>query len=1125
MADLAPDFQHDVILFLLRLYKQIQSVNSGEIMLNSIRILLFSLLFMVISNLSFAEDEEKGPGLNEATLKGLAWRNIGPALMAGRVADIAIDPKDRSTWYVGVGSGGVWKTDNRGTSWNTIFDGEGSYSIGCITIDPNNSSTVWVGTGENVGGRHVGYGDGVYKSMDGGKSWNNMGLKDSQHIGNIVVDPRDSNTVYVASQGPLWSGGGDRGLYKTTDGGENWELILSAGEYTGVNEVHMDPRDSNVLIASTHQRFRNVAVLMNGGPESGIHKSTDAGKTWRELKSGIPDEDKGKIGLAISPVNPDVVYATIELAQRKGGFWRSLDSGETWEKRSDEVYSGTGPHYYQEIFASPHDVDTVYQVNPTLYRTTDGGKTMEAVRNKHVHGDYHSVDFDPNDPDYLMTGSDGGVYETYDGTENWKFFANMPITQFYKVAVDYDEPFYNIYGGTQDNNTQGGPSRTTNVHGIRNSDWFITVFADGHQSAVDPTDPDIIYSEWQQGNLVRHDRTTGEVVYIQPQPAEGENSDRFNWDSPIVISPHNPKTLYFASQRVWRSDNRGDSWTAISGDLSHGKDRLKEPVMGRVWSWDSAWDVMAMSQFGTISSLSESPLLAGLLYAGTDDGRIHVSENGGQSWSATDELPGVADGFFVNDIRADLHDADTVYVIVDNHKAGDFSPYVFRSTNRGKTWRSISNNLPERHIVWRIVQDHVNPGLLFLATEFGIFFSVDAGAAWTKLSGGTPNMSFRDITIQKRENDLVAASFGRSFWVFDDFTPLRTISNANLTKDTMLFPVRDALWYIPSRPMGDFEPGGKSSQGDQFFLAENPPFGAVITYYLPEDLMTAKEQRRKAEKEIEKDGGNTPYPGWEALRAEATEEAAAVVLTVKDSEGNIVRRLNGPAKAGFHRVAWDLQIPVSDAWTAGEQDFGGRFPLPMVAPGSYSVSLATMQNGIITDTGLQSSIEVKPLHQNKLATASPAEVAAFGRRLDGLNRDAEAAEAAANAILAELSAVKETLVRSSAPDSIRGTVNSLEAEARNVLLLLNGDETRDFMGAQGPMSISARGGVAMIGTVLSTYGPTAMHEDNLQMAERAFEGVRSTIDRMVSSDMPALRVQLDAAGVPWTPGRGVSSGE
>ena len=1087
--------------------------------------LIRNILLLLILNTSFfaiaAENEKQpAPGLNEETLKGFEWRSIGPAMTAGRIADIAVSHENRSTWYVGVGSGGVWKTDNRGTTWNPVFDSEGSYSIGCITIDPNQAGTVWVGTGENVSGRHVGYGDGVYKSLDGGKSWTNMGLKDSQHIGQIVVDPRNSNVVYVAAQGPLWSAGGERGLYKTADGGKTWKLILSAGEYTGANEVHLDPRNPDTLFVSLHQRFRNVAALMDGGPESGIHKSTDGGKTWRELSNGIPAEDKGKIGLSISPADPDVVYATIELAQRAGGLWRSLDGGESWEKRSDEVYSGTGPHYYQEIFASPHDPDTLYQVAPTLYKTVDGGKTMQAVKNKSVHGDYHAVVFDPANPDYLMVGTDGGVYESFDGAANWKFFANMPITQFYKVTVDYAEPFYNIYGGTQDNNTQGGPSRTDNVHGIRNQDWFVTVFADGHQSAADPTNPDIIYSEWQQGNLVRFDRKTGEVIYIQPQPEADEESDRFNWDAPILISPHDSSRLYFASQRVWRSDNRGDSWRAISGDLSHARDRMKLPMMGRVWSYDSAWDLMAMSQFGTITSLSESPIVEGLLYAGTDDGRIHVSEDGGGKWRAIDRLPDVPDGFFVNDIKADLHDADAVYVVVDDHKSGDFSPYILKSTNRGGSWRSISDGLPERHVAWRLVQDHVNPGLLFAATEFGVFFTV-GGGTWTKLSGGAPNISFRDLAIQKRENDLVGATFGRSFFVLDDYTALRSLTAKNLASDTMLFPVRDALWYIQRMPLGEFRTGAKASQGDAYFIADNPPFGAVITYYLPKSILSAKEQRREKEKKIEKAGGNTPYPGWSALRSEETEEEAAVVLTVRDSQGEVVRKLEGPAKAGFHRVAWDLRYPESTPWTDKPQDNYIVFSGPLAAPGDYTVSLATRINGVLRETGQQTAIKVKMMRQNSLAKADPAKVVAFGRRLDSMIREGSGAAAAMKTLLTELAAIKQTLLRSGTEGELRTRARAMELEVLDLQLKLSGDDNRDMAGDPGPVSVSRRINVAQLGTSYSTYGPAPMHLRSLEIAEQEFTAIKSALERVFNTDIPALRKAMDEAGVPWTPGRGV----
>jgi len=1079
-------------------------------------------LFILASSIAAEEEKDIKPGLNEATFKGLEWRGIGPALMSGRIADIAIDPGRRSTWYIAVGSGGVWKTTNRGTTWESIFDGQGSYSIGSISIDPNKHSVIWVGTGENVGGRHVGYGDGVYKSLDGGATWKNMGLKKSEHIGMIAIDPRDSNVVFVASQGPLWSPGGDRGLFKTTDGGENWELILSGGSYTGVNEIHLDPRNPDVLFAAKHQRYRNVAALMNGGPESGIFKSNDGGRNWRELTTGLPDEDKGKIGLAISPIDPELMYATIELGGRKGGFWRSTDGGETWEKRSDHVSGATGPHYYQEIFASPHKLDRIYQMDATLHISEDGGKTFVAQAYGAKHGDHHAMAFDPDDPDYLMYGTDGGLYESFDLGKTFRFTANLPVTQFYKVAVDYDTPFYNLYGGTQDNNTQGGPSRTTNKNGIRNSDWFITLFGDGHQPAVDPTNPDIVYSESQIGNLFRFDRKTGEQIFIQPQPEAGEENERFNWDSPILISPHDPARIYFASQRVWRSDDRGDSWTAISGDLSHGIDRLKQPMMGRAWSIDAAWDLWAMSKFGTITSLSESPLVEGLLYAGTDDGRIHVSEDGGQNWFSIERLPNVPDAFFVNDIKAGLHDADTVYVVVDDHKSGDFSPYVLKSADRGRSWTSLAENLPERHITWRIVQDHVNPKLLFLGTEFGVFFSIDSGNKWTRLAGAAPTIPFRDLVIQKRENDLVGATFGRSFWILDDYTPLRTVTAEQLQREATLFPVRDAQWYIPSLPLGDFEENGKSSQGDGFFVAPNPPFGAVFTYYLKEDLQSLQEQRRAREKKLEAEGADTPYPGWAAIRAEETEEAPAIVLTVTDGDGNLIRRLEGPAKAGFNRVAWDLRYPLSSPWTAEEKGESYlEIPGPLAAPGAYQVSLAKRVNGKLSELGTTQPFAVVQMREPGLKGASPEQIVAFTRELDDLNREVEGAAIAIEAMLTETGAIKQTLLRSGASETLRNTVRSLELELMTKQDLIKGNTARDLYGDPGPVSINQRLEAAMMGTFRSTYGPTPTHARALEIARSDFSSVKARLQEIHDTELPALRRQLDEAGVPWTPGRGV----
>ncbi|MGK2927359.1 MAG: hypothetical protein ACSLE2_17220, partial [Lysobacterales bacterium] len=898
--------------------------------------------------------------------------------------------------------------------------------------------------------------------------------------------------------------------------------ILAGGEYTGVNEVHLDPRNPDVLFAARHQRLRNVAALINGGPESGIFKSVDGGKTWRELEKGLPEEDMGKIGLAISPIDPDVVYATIELGRRTGGFWRSADGGESWEKRSDYLSGATGPHYYQEIFASPHRFDRIFQMDSTLHISEDGGTTFVPQPHPWKHVDHHAMAFDPADPDYLIYGTDGGLYESFDLGQTFRFISNLSVTQFYKVAVDYDEPFYNLYGGTQDNNTQGGPSRTDNVHGIRNSDWFITLFGDGHQPAVDPTDPNIVYSEWQQGNLMRYDRSSGEQIYIQPQPEAGEPAERFNWDAPILISPHDPARLYFASQRVWRSDDRGDSWTPVSGDLSHARDRLQQPLMGRVWSFDAPWDLFAMSNYGTITSLSESPLVEGLLYAGTDDGRIQVSDDGGQSWRAVERLPGVSDEFFVNDIKADLHDADTVYVVVDDHKSGDFAPYVYRSSNRGGTWARISAGLPERHVVWRIVQDHVNPGLLFAATEFGVFFTVDAGGRWVKLSGGAPTIAFRDLAIQKRENDLVGASFGRGFWILDDYSPLRQISEAQLQQEATLFDPRDALWYLPKLTLGDFEAGGKASQGDEFFVAPNPPFGAVFTYYLKDGLETRKEQRREAEKPLEQAGEDTPYPGWPTLRSEEIEEAPAIVLTVRDSAGNLVRRIEGPVEAGFHRVAWDLRYPLSSPWTPEVPEPGYlQIPGPLAAPGTYSVSLAKRVDGQLAELGAAHDFEVKPLLQRGLAGASPEEAVAFTQRLDGLNREVKGAGAALQQLLTEAVAIKDNLLRSPAPQALRDRARALELELLDLQQQLSGNETRSLYNEGGPVSIERRLEVAVLGTFRSTYGPTPTHRRSVEIASETFAGVKTEIARITNDALPALRSDLDAAGVPWTPGRGV----
>ncbi|MDH4108048.1 MAG: glycosyl hydrolase [Gammaproteobacteria bacterium] len=1089
-----------------------------------------ALLFFMPALSGAAEEDKSEPGFNEDTFEGLELRAIGPALMSGRIADIAIDPRDQSTWYVAVGSGGIWKTVNAGTTWEPVFDDEDVYSIGSLYLDPNDPDTIWVGTGENVSGRHVGFGAGVYRSRNGGKTWDNMGLGDSQHIGMIRVDPRDSDIVFVAAQGPLWSAGGDRGLFKSTDGGKNWRKVLGDGlgntpvddRYTGVSEVHLDPRDPDVMYAVSWQRFRNVAVLLDGGPGSGIHKSTDGGETWRKLDEGLPKENMGKIGFAISPQQPDVVYATIELANRKGGFWRSANGGESWDKQSDYLSGGTGPHYYQELFASPHRFDRVYQMDVVLHVTENGGKDFTAIEAETKHVDHHAMAFDPDDPDYLLVGNDGGIYESFDLGKTWRFMANLPVTQFYKVSVDYDEPYYNVYGGTQDNSSVGGPSRTDNVIGIRNEDWYLTLGADGHQSFADPSNPDIVYANWQEGNLTRYDRRTGESVYIRPQAGADEDEERFNWDAPILISPHDPETLYFASYRVWKSEDRGDSWRAISGDLSRGGNRLEEPVMGRSWSFDSPWDLFAMSQYHTITSLSESPLVRGLVYAGTDDGLVHVTEDGGASWRRIDRLPGVPDGYFVNDVKADLHDADSVYVVVDNHKNGDFSPYVLKSENRGRSWRSIAGNLPERHLLWRIVQDHVKPELMFVGTEFGVYFTVDAGHQWTRLKGNTPTIAFRDLVIQTRENDLVGATFGRGIYVLDDYTPLRSVSASMLGSEPTLFPVRRAFWYVPKRPLSCASPGCVDSQGDAYFVAPNPEFGATFTYYLPEAIETLAKQRREGEKDREKASEDVAFPSWERLLEEELEDEPAVVFAVRDAAGVLVRYVPAPADAGFNRVSWDLRYPPLDPWRPDDGEDGRREPAGvLVVPGKYTVTMHRRVDGELSTVSEPQVFELVSIREPTLPGSSQEQRIAFSMQVDELRRASSGTSSAIDEIIKEIDAVKSALLRSRTDPALYEIANSLQQQIRRQRDRLEGNETQSGFGAPGPMSVSGRLRHAGYGARSSAYGPTETQRQSLNIARDLYADIRQELVRLVDEEYEALKESLDAARVPWTPGRSV----
>ncbi|MFT7287258.1 MAG: hypothetical protein ACI87W_001371 [Halieaceae bacterium] len=1079
----------------------------------SLRVLFLNLLLLASPLVWCVDTEEPSDPYS-----GMAWRNIGPSFMSGRIADIAWDPRDSSVWYVAVGSGGVWKTGNAGISWTPVFDEQPTYSIGAISLDPSNPNTVWVGTGENVGGRHVGFGDGIYRSDDGGKSWNNSGLKDSQHISKIVVHPQDSDTIWVAVQGPLWSKGGERGLYMSADGGETWEKTLGGGEWTGVTDLLIDPRDPDTLYAATWQHHRSVAAYMGGGPESAIHRSLDGGRSWEKLSTGLPEGNLGKIGLAISPQNPDVVYAAIELNRREGGVWRSTDRGASWEKGAEAVGGGTGPHYYQELYASPHQFDRLYLVGPRVQKSEDGGKNFESMPAPYQHSDIHSIVFDPEDPDYIMMGTDGGLYESFDLGDKWRYLANLPTTQYYKLAIDDAEPFYNIYGGTQDNNTQGGPSRTDNVHGIRNADWRVVLGGDGHQPATEPGNPDILYAEWQQGNLYRIDLSTDESVYIKPQPKPGDPPERYNWDSPILVSPHKPTRLYFASHRVWRSEDRGDDWTAISADLTRNQDRMQMPLMEQEWSWDAPWDMFAMSDYNTITSLAESPVQEGLLYAGTDDGLIQVSENGGESWRRLEvgSLPGVPKTAFINDIRADLHDADTVYLALDNHKYGDFAPYLLVSRDRGRSWKSISEGIPDRHLVWRVVQDHERASLLFVGTEFGVFMTLDGGDSWEKLGAGMPTISIRDIQIQRRENDLVAASFGRGFFVLDDYSALRQLEPDTLGSEAVLFNTRDAHWYFERGVIGATT---KGSQGDQLYVAENPPFGAVLTYHLAEGFPTLEAQRQEAEKERLEAGEEIAFAGWDAVEAERREQAPALQMVIRDATGTVIRRIDAPAEKGFHRVAWDLHHPYYGSVETPPNWQGLAHQGFPAIPGSYSAELVLLKEGVSRQLDGPVNFAVKRSSTPALAGADLEEVGAFWKSYAAISGQVSAATYALEDAVEDVETMQKMLASAAqAPGPLDSELHALRQELYDIDEALSGNRSRAVVGDYDVHRVGSWLSHVYGGVANSSYGPTPAHRRSLAYAQEAFTPIRARLNSILQTDIPALRSQLLEAGAPW--GRG-----
>ncbi len=1047
-------------------------------------------------------------------ISNLKCRNLTPAFVSGRIADFAINPNNHSEYYVAAASGNIWKTTNNGTTFSSIFDNYGAYSIGCLAMDPKNTNIIWAGTGENNHQRAIGYGDGIYKSLDGGKSWKNMGLKKSMHIGMIAINPENTDIVYVAAEGSIWGPSDDRGLYKTTDGGKSWEKVLFISKNTGVNNVFLDIENPNTIFVTTEQRRRRTQTRIGGGPESSIRKSTDGGITWHKIEKGIPSVDKGGIGIDQSPVDPNILYAIVEAAQGKGGFFQSLDKGESWNKMSDHSSSG---QYYTEIYCDPVNANKVISLETRSVVTLDGGKTWKRVGNNRKHVDDHAIWIDPNDTNHFLIGSDGGAYESFDNGANYIHKTNLPITQFYRVNVDNAKPFYNVYGGTQDNSSLGAPNQTLYSDGVTRGEWTITLGGDGFWQAIDPTDPNIVYSEFQYGNLFRHDKKSGEITSIKPREKEGDDYYKWNWNTPMILSPHNHKRLYIAANKVFKSDDRGQSWEQISGDITANIDRNKWSVMDRYWGVDAVAKDVSTSLYGMAVSMAESHIQEGLLYVGTDDGLIQKTEDNGKNWQKVENFSRVPKYTYVSDILPSKHDPNIVYASFDNIKRNDFKPYILKSTNKGKTWTSISGDLPENGTIHTIEQDTKNPKLLFVGTEFGAFFTIDEGKNWIPIKGGLPTIAIKDMVIQEDENDLVLASFGRGFYILDDISVLRTIKS-DIKKEASIFPIKDAKLYVPKRR-------GGYGFGSMLYKTKNPTFGASFTYYLKEAPKTLKEKRKEAEKKLIKDKKPIPIASPKDQKKEKDEIAPYLEFEIKNKKGEIIRKITKKASKGINRVTWGLRKANTSPQESRKSIFdplktGGSAQL--VTAGTYTVSMKLISSKETKLLVSETPFEVVPLNLTTLPAENPEELARYQDEINELVRVVEGAMKLNNELFNRTINIKQAAHRSEkAPLELLKRINDIEHSLRDIDWAFMGEKPKASPEeiTPAPPSINNRLYAIAYANRNSLSDITKDQKEQYKLLKKEFSPLLDKLKIINDELLPVIEKELEDIGAPWTPGR------
>ncbi len=892
----------------------------------------------------------QGGGGQSTPFDGLHWRPIGPAAMSGRISDIAVYEANTNIWYVGTAHGGVWKTTNNGTTFEAQLQDQGLMSIGDIAVSQSNPDLVYVGTGESNNRQSTSWGDGIYKSTDGGKTYTNIGLKNSKHINRVVVDPRNNDVVWVAATGPLFGPGGERGIFKTSDGGKTWKQTLKVDDDTGANDLVVDPSDSKVLYASTYQRRRTACCMNGGGPGSGIWKSTDSGETWTRLKTGLPEGSLGRIGLDVyrkhsnvlyaliegpaagrgagagapagaagaaagaaggrgaggrgaggrgagaaapadAPANPDEApqqfgggrgLATANDAATATGLYRSDDSGATWKKVNN---NNVRPMYFSQIRIDPNDDAVLVMGGVDLQMSTDGGKSINTASASAIHSDHHAIWIDPHNGNHMLIGNDGGLAQTFDQAKTWTFFPNLPVGLFYHVSLDNSTP-YNICGGMQDNYDWCGPSQVRGAAGIANYNWTTIQGGDGFVVLQDPKDNRVIYSESQDGNVIRVDRVTGETISIRPQPPAGQPPYRFQWDTPIVISPHDPATVYIGAQKVLKAPDRGLTFTEISPDLTTGEDSDREQIvtMGLKGSDIAIAKNDGIVAYGTIVALAESAKMAGLLYAGTDDGRLQVTKDGGKNWNDVyQKLPGAPKGGYVSRVTPSRYEAGSAYVTIDNHRLNDYETYIYETKDFGQSWKSLNGNL-KGEVIKCLTEDQKNADVLYAGAETGLFVSTDRGATWVRPKWNLPTVRVDEVVQHPRDNAIVLATHGRAIWVLDHAEPIQEYAAAKNAEARLFTPPPAAMFR---RPVSD---RNYEFWGNQVFYGENPPQSAMLTYYVK----------------------NKPND---------------VKLTIADASGRNLRDVAIPAtalKAGINSACWDLRVQPIPAAAAAQGARGGR---------------------------------------------------------------------------------------------------------------------------------------------------------------------------------------------------------